>query len=559
MDGKNFTGNVSDGITVIILENITPGKHNLTAVYSGDGNFTNATVNGTVVIPKLDSPLSVDAANISVGDVAYINVTAPTGNVTIEINGKSYKPVSFNGGIARFVVENLAYGNKTIAVTYGGDANYTRNFTTANFTVSKRNSYVKVNVSDINVGDVAYINVTVPSNATGHVIVNIKGTNYTVNLTGGVGSLSVEGLGNGTYNVIATYLGDDQYLSSINDTQTFGVNKVTSSINITISDFGVIGNGSDADITVKVPVDATGKVEITLAKEFESKTYTIYVNDGIGTLHLETPEIGIYNVTAKYLGDGKYIGSENKSELDVYINGKELFVDTIPTTILENEIITVLAQGNHTDDNVTVIITDNDGNVILQQNITFTDYVPSLNGSSANLQLGLLPAGDYTAYGRYLEIDGLKEIIHLGNNPFTVSKLNSTLTIKEIKNITVGENATIELILNPSAATGNISVFVNGIEYNLTTSDLTLTIPNLGAGDYYVRAFYHGNQNYSESNALAVFKVSKVNPQITVNATNITVGEDVLIEITAHYCRQRTIIRPILGQWKLHSCCQIRW
>ena len=117
-----------------------------------------------------------------------------------------------------------------------------------------------------------------------------------------------------------------------------------------------------------------------------------------------------------------------------------MFVDTIPTTIEENEIITVWAQGNHTGDNVTVIITDNAGNVILQQNITFTDYVALLNGSSAKLQLDPLPAGDYTAYGRYLEIDGLKEIIHLGNNPFTVSKLNSTLAIKEIKNININNS-----------------------------------------------------------------------------------------------------------------------
>ena len=532
VDGKNFTGNVSEGIAIVTLENVTPGKHDLTAVYSGDGNFTNATVNGTVVIPKLDSPISVDAIDIKVGDVAYINVTAPTDNVTIEINGKSYEPVSFTDGITRFAVENLTFGNKTIAVTYGGNSNYTRNFTTSNFTVNKRNSYVDVNVSDINVGDIAYINVTVPANATGYVIVNVNGTNYTVNITDGVGSLPVKELGNGTYNIIATYLGDSQYLSSVNGTQTFDVNKLQSYINVTISHFGVIGNGSDADITVEVPVDATGKVEITVVKEFESSTYIIYVNEGKGVLHLETPEIGIYNVTAKYLGDDKYLGSENSSELDVYINGKDLFVDTVPTSVDEKESITVWAQGNHTGDNVTVIICDNDGNVILKQNVTFTEYVDILNGTSAKLQVGPLPAGDYTVDGIYVEIDGLKEILHSGNNTFTVSKLISKLGIKEIKNITVGENASIELILNPAVSGDIVSVFVNGIEYNVSTSDLTLTIPNLAAGEYHVRAFYNGNSNYTQSNASAIFIVSKLTPKITVNATNITVGENVLIEIT---------------------------
>ena len=74
--------------------------------------------------------------------------------------------------------------------------------------MDKRDSYVKVDVSDISVGDVAYINVTVPGDATGHVVVNVNGTSYDVNLTDGRGTLPVKGLGNGTYTITATYMGD---------------------------------------------------------------------------------------------------------------------------------------------------------------------------------------------------------------------------------------------------------------------------------------------------------------------------------------------------------------
>lgn len=60
-----------------------------------------------MTIPRLDSPISVNVTDIYVGDTAYINVTAPTGDVTIEINGITYNPTTFDNGIARFVVQNL--------------------------------------------------------------------------------------------------------------------------------------------------------------------------------------------------------------------------------------------------------------------------------------------------------------------------------------------------------------------------------------------------------------------------------------------------------------------
>ena len=548
VDGKNFTANVTGGIAVITLENVTPGKHDLTAVYSGDGNYTNATADGNVTIPKLTSPISVEVSGIKVGDVAYINVTAPSGDVSIEINGKQYDPVSFDNGIARFAVENLAYGNKTVAVTYEGNSNYTRNFTTANFTVDKRRSDVKVDVLDIDVGDVAYINVTVPNNATGHVVVSINGTNYTINLTEGKGILPVKGLGNGTYDIVAIYLGDEQYFSSVNDTQTFTVSKVQSQINITVSHDGIIANGSDVNITIEAPVDATGKVNITVSDGLKNITCTVYVNDGKGVLHIDNPEIGIYNVTAKYLGDDKYLGSDNSTEFEVYLAGKALAVDTEPITVAENEEILVFVSGNHAGDNVTIIVRDSEGNIVAEENATFSNYYDApFNATSARLKLDALPAGEYSVEAVYIEKDGSKLIEHTGSGSFEVSKLPSALTIKEIRNITVGENVTIELEISPDAASGNISVFVNGVEHKLNTTNLTLTIPNLGADEYIVHAFYYGSDNYTESNASSVFKVSKAVPQITVNATNITVGDKVLVEITAPEDIEGPVLVDIAG------------
>lgn len=137
---QTFNATVINGTAVITLENVTPGVNNITVFYSGDGNYTNITVNDTVTIPRFDSPIDAFVHSIYVGDVEEITVTLPvnaTGTVTIEINGVTYTNSTIVGGIATFRVPNLAYGSKTVAVRYSGDANYSSNFTTRSFKIGR--------------------------------------------------------------------------------------------------------------------------------------------------------------------------------------------------------------------------------------------------------------------------------------------------------------------------------------------------------------------------------------------------------------------------------------
>lgn len=187
-------------------------------------------------------------------------------------------------------------------------------------------------------------------------------------------------------------------------------------------------------------------MNITISDDVKNTTYTIYVNDGVGVLHLETPEIGIYNVTARYLGDGKYLESSNQTDFEVYITGKALAVETEPVTVAGNESIKVWVSGNRTGENVTIIVYGSDGNIVAEQNVTFDEFFNSqVNMTLAKLTLDKLPAGKYTVNATYLERNGTRIVEHNGVGSFEVSKLPSTISIKEIRNITVGENVTIEL------------------------------------------------------------------------------------------------------------------
>jgi hypothetical protein len=140
-------------------------------------------------------------------------VTVPdnaTGNVTVTIDGKSYS-ASIEDGVAVVKIDNLTAGDKSVTVEYAGDGTYDANYTIDNFTVSKVDSDVKLNITTD--GDNVIIDVTAPSDATGQVLVDVDGVGYYVNITDGKGQLIIPDVAGGKHDVIATYPGDDKYAS----------------------------------------------------------------------------------------------------------------------------------------------------------------------------------------------------------------------------------------------------------------------------------------------------------------------------------------------------------
>ena len=526
VDGK-FAGNatISQGIAQL---NVTRpyGNHTVNVTFT-DGKYGPRYAIADFWVFKHESPIVIDVDSILVGDVAYINVTAPSDNVTIEINGKTYTRERYEDGIAYFEVSGLEHGNKTVVAIYAGNDNYTENTTTGNFTVSKRGSYVNVDVTNCTVAGGAFINVTVPDDAEGYAIVSVNNINYTVNLTDGKGNVTVYGLPSGTYDVHVTYIGDEKYLPSNNVTESVTVSKLDSFINVEVREGEAIVNGSDVTIIITAPDDITGKVNVTIDDGVKNTTYTVFVNEGEGILHLETPEIGIYNVTARYLENDRYLESRNSTEFEVYSNGKNLTVKTEEISAGGTENILVEINGNHTGE-VRIIVKDSEGNVINDTNVSIT---PGELISTAELSVPNMDAGDYTVEAIYLEVNGTKVIEYVGFGAFKVDRLPSEISIKPIVNVTVGENVTIELELTPGA-TGNITVFVNGVEHNTTTSNLTITIPNLGEDEYIVHAFYYGDKDYYGSNATGAFRVDRNPTPIIIDVEAANVGDIVQINVT---------------------------
>ena len=551
---KNKTARNSGGQVVFSLNKTIEGIYTINATLTNDGKYNDRTVYSDYYVYRVDAPITIDSVTLHpvVGQNTVITVKVPTSVdeslVTLKIDGNSYNGDK-DGDTVTFTIDDLTGGNKTVFAIFAGDGKYKFNSTTKNFTVYRQDSSIAVSAGDKNVGESVRISLTsISDGATGYVVVNVIGVdNYTINLTSGPRYVDVKGLAAGTYYVNATYIGDGKYLSSYDDSASFIVNQIDSDINLTVSEGGIIAKGNNVNITIEAPINATGKVNVTLwngTKKISS--HIVYVNDGEGILHLDSPAVGVYNVTAVYLGDGKYRSSNDKTSFEVFENAGSLVVIAPNVYVDDTNTITVEITGKH-EGNVTIIISDDSG--VLSRNET--TIIPGDVKSTATLSIGLMEAGNYNVSAKFVEVNGTKTTVYEGTGNFEVYKLASEIKIDKINaTIYVGEDETIvlDITLDSRHDDGDISVFVNGVEHTTTTSDLTVVIPDLNATSYDVLVVYHGNDWYNESTSTSSFEVIKNPSPIEVTVTNSTVGSVEQINVILPDDASGQVLLDINGQ-----------
>ena len=100
--------------------------------------------------------------------------------------------------------------------------------------------------------------------------------------------------------------------------------------------------------------------------------------------------------------------------------------------------------------------------------------------------------------------------------------------------IKVGEDAIIKVELSPEAAPGNITVTIDGRDYNveLTNGKGQLAVPGFKAGEHDVVAKYPGSQNYTNSSNSTTFKVTRNTPEVSIDSQDINVGDMETITVT---------------------------
>jgi hypothetical protein len=138
MDGSTTlgTGTLSSGKATFKTNALAVGSDAITAVYSGDANFTTSTsaavtqkVNQASTTTTLASSVNPSTAGQSVTFTATITATSPgsgtpTGTVTFKDGSTILGTATLSGGTASLSISTLSVGTHSITAVYGGDSNF---------------------------------------------------------------------------------------------------------------------------------------------------------------------------------------------------------------------------------------------------------------------------------------------------------------------------------------------------------------------------------------------------------------------------------------------------
>lgn len=276
-----------------------------------------------------------------------------------------------------------------------------------------------------------------------------------------------------------SYSGDNKYKSA------------SKSVNFTVrgdcrldANVNNIYVGDDAVIEVSINADITSGVVVTLNGE-----YDVNIVNGMGNVTIHNLGVGNYTVNVKFTGNDEFLATElnrtfKVSKIDV--SPDELIMKCDGVNV-EFSLSLANATGN-----LTVKISED----------TFTGEL--VNGKAV-VKPDLIP-GEYNATVSYA---GDEKYNSVSKEFKFILKMDPNVDVS-VENITVGENATVFVSVNPEIASG-VTVVLNGNHtVDIVDGKGNVTVSNLAAGNYTVKAKFEGNDKYSEYEIEKTFSVLKI-------------------------------------------------
>ena len=332
-DGSTDLGNgiLSGGTATLPTTFVGVGRQSITAVYSGDSNFTTSTSAALTQTVNQDGTTTavVSSVNPSVyGQAITFTATVspkspgsgtPTGTITFSQGSTVLGTATLSDGTASLTTSPLlSVGNHTIKASYSGDTSFKTSAGTVVQTVNQDATTTSV-VSATNpsvYGQSVTFTATVVANAPGSgtptgsvTFTNGSTTLGTVTLSGGTASYSTAKLATGLDTITATYNGRTSFItSSASLYQTVDQDAasatVTSSLNPSVYGQSVTFT---ATVSANSPGSGTPTGTVTFMDGSTTTLDTATLNaSGKATFKTSALLAGSHSITVVYGGDTNF-------------------------------------------------------------------------------------------------------------------------------------------------------------------------------------------------------------------------------------------------------------
>ena len=300
LNGRNYTSQITSGAAVFNIGGLNVSDYTVTALYSGDDNFTGADNETTFSVTKADLPAGVVALNVTVNDNASFAINGVpsdfNGKVNITVDG-----ITYSGDVKSLIqMSKFSEGEKSAHIVFYGDDNYNNLELDCEFKITNTSSD-EGNISTINSDNMTraynseYDYQAVFLDKKGNALKNtevkfiVNGKEYTVKTNeDGIAQLTGSKLAAGTYNITSINLITSE--EAVNELKI--VERITENSDLVmdfhdgsvfkVKVFGDDGNiapeGEVIDITVNGVhyagrVDSKGYAQIPI--QLLPKTYTV--------------------------------------------------------------------------------------------------------------------------------------------------------------------------------------------------------------------------------------------------------------------------------------------
>jgi len=393
----------------------------------------------------------------------------------------------------RIVNPDLAVGTYTITITNIGIDHVLQSNATKTFTVNKLTPKISVVANDVTYPGDLIVNIT--SDVTGRYAVKVGDQQKEIDLIANVvGNVTFTGLSANEYIINVTYAETENYTSATNNTVKVNILKATPTIRVSAE--SVIYPG---ELLVNVVGDVDGK-------------YSVKVGDQQKEIDLIANVVG--NVTFTGLSVNEYIINVTYAETE---NHTGAINDTVEVSVLKaTPTITVNAENTtYPNDVIVTINTNAEG----KYNITVGNQTKeeTLTVGTNTITFTGVKVGNYTITVKYGETENYTSAM---NDTVKVSVLKNEAFEPEISAINTA-NETVITFTFPEDATGNVTVIVDGKQYNATVENgkavITMLLIPL---DSTVDFEYSGDENYpAKSKETGIANVTAI-----IKATDMTRG-----------------------------------
>ena len=398
--GNTVGGLTLNGAGAIAHDNIVNGATTIsqTGVQVYDNTFEG---DNTIKFSNANAKNVVFANNTVNGNIEFANANAKNNTIvnnTITTSKEYAVDLKTYTNTENVIADNILNSKSG----FGNDAvNHKDDETLVVDNFQNETASISVSADDIKVGQKAVFNVETNATAMTSANVVVNGKTYVVSLTNGKGSVEVEDLLSGSYEVLVT-----------SADKTYGAQNV-SSIDVTKNDCPAIDVAVPeitqwiaSEITVTIN-DATGKVTLTV----NGTDVDAELVNGVAAITVPDLAFGEYNYTITYSGDYKYLGNETNGTLTVNKNKQ---VKIIASDVIEfkladfftaqftNYIGEPIANANVTitvDNEILSLVTDENGTATAyfvlfrgkyDVNVTFNEIPGEFDAASAEYTIKVI-------------------------------------------------------------------------------------------------------------------------------------------------------------------------